>query len=671
MTSTPTGAGQDHDPSQTTQLRVPAHRNWNTGSFRRIKKTLPRYDYEHYSRLSGPLTQPDPHKPYKVQYRSLISQEPHRIRVALMLAAAPLLSVVLLVWLLQPTHWTERDYPAFDWLPALDIVMLVSIGLIELFRCLNVLSNAHATLVARDPIPVVPETGTRVAFLTSFVPGKEPLEMVTKTLEAAVKIRHRGLMHVWLLDEGDDPEVKAVCARLGVHHFSRKGVAKWNMPKGPHRAKTKHGNYNAWLDAHGDDYDFFASVDTDHVPLPNYLERMLGFFRDPDVGFVIGPQVYGNYDNPITKAAESQQFLFHALIQRAGNRYGSPMFVGTSNAVRIKALKQIGGLYDSITEDMATGFEIHRHKNPATGRKWRSVYTPDVLAVGEGPNAWTDFFTQQMRWSRGTYETILKQYWKGWYSLPPSKLFNYTMMIIFYPMSALNWILAALSCALFLGAGASGVNIDPTVWLMLYGNASALQIGLYVWNRRHNVSPHEPEGSGGVAGMVMSALSAPLYAKALIDSVLRRKSKFVVTPKGDSASPDTWFGTFRYHWYFIVIFGASIAAGLVLGHSHPAMIIWATFALLITASPMFAWRHELRKAKKQPPVVAAEPEPRVPSQQPAPEQAYGAQAYGAHAPHAPHAAHAPQQKPSWAASSDGGNDQTMQIALGGLGGRKE
>ncbi|MEU0276186.1 hypothetical protein, partial [Streptomyces sp. NPDC006307] len=27
----------------------------------------------------------------------------------------------------------------------------------------------------------------------------------------------------------------------------------------------------------------------------------------------------------------------------------------------------------------------------------------------------------------------------------------------------------------------------------------------------------EPEGSGGVAGMVMSALSAPLYAKALID----------------------------------------------------------------------------------------------------------------------------------------------------------
>ncbi|KOV59362.1 glycosyltransferase family 2 protein [Streptomyces sp. MMG1121] len=644
MTSTPPGAGQSHahdDPSQTTRLRAVGHR---TGQFRRIRTSLPRYDYEHYSRLAGPLTQPDPTEPYTVQYRSLLSQEPHRIRAALMLGAAPVLSLVLLFWLLRPEHWTHRDYPAYDFLPALDTVMLVSIGLIEFFRCMNVLSNAHATLVARDPVPVVPQNGTRVAFLTSFVPGKEPLAMVTKTLQAAVRLRHRGLLHVWLLDEGDDPAVKQVCARLGVHHFTRKGVEKWNRPRGPHRARTKHGNYNAWLEAHGDAYDFFASVDTDHVPLPNYLERMLGYFRDPDVGFVIGPQVYGNYDTFVTKAAESQQFLFHALIQRAGNRYGAPMFVGTSNAVRIRALKQIGGLYDSITEDMATGFEMHRARNPATGRKWKSVYTPDVLAVGEGPNAWTDFFTQQLRWSRGTYETILKQYWKGLFTLGPGKLFNYTMMIIFYPMSALNWILAALSCALFLGLGASGVNIDPTVWLMLYGNASALQIGLYIWNRRHNVSPHEPEGSGGVAGMVMSALSAPVYARSLMDAVLRRKSKFVVTPKGESASPDTLFGTFRIHWFFILVFAGSLGAGFALGHSQPAMIVWAALALLITASPIFAWRYTLRQERRRP-VAAAEPQDAVPA------------GYTA-------------RRPAWAGPAED-HEQTMQIALGGPGGRKE
>ncbi|MEV1050745.1 cellulose synthase catalytic subunit [Streptomyces sp. NPDC049887] len=643
MTSTPNGARQqDDDPSRTTQLRVPPQ--LRTGGHRlRPKKALPRYDYEHYSRLAGPLTQPDPSKPYKVQYRSLLSQEPHRVRAALLLGAAPLVSLGLFAWLMQPQHWTERD-PNLDneLLLWLDVVMLVSIGLIELFRTMNVLSNAHATLVARDPIPVVPESGTRVAFLTSFVPGKEPLEMVTKTLEAAVKIRHRGLMHVWLLDEGDDPAVKEVCARLGVHHFSRKGIAKWNQEKGAHRAKTKHGNYNAWLEAHGGDYDFFASVDTDHVPLPNYLERMLGYFRDPDVGFVIGPQVYGNYDTFVTKAAESQQFLFHALIQRAGNRYGAPMFVGTSNAVRISAIKQIGGLYDSITEDMATGFEMHRAKNPGTGNKWRSVYTPDVLAVGEGPSAWTDFFTQQLRWSRGTYETILKQYWKGFGTLPAGKLFNYTMMIIFYPMSALNWILAALSCALFLGMGASGVQIDPAIWMMLYGNASALQIGLYIWNRRHNVSPHEPEGSGGLAGMVMSALSAPIYARSLMDAALRRKSKFVVTPKGDSSSPDTLFGTFRIHLFFILIFGGSLVSSFWFGHDHPAMITWAGLALLITAAPIFAWRHAIREEKKK----------RRGRRRAKPGT--DGEASGT----VPPAAH--EQQHQWAPA-----DQTMQIALGG------
>ncbi|MFF9405837.1 glycosyltransferase family 2 protein [Streptomyces anandii] len=631
------------------------------------------YDYEHYSRLAGPLTRPDPDRPYRVRYRSLVAQEPRRGRVALMLAAAPLLSLVLLAWLMRPAHWTERDHPAHGFLPALDVVMLVSIGLIEFFRCLNVLSNAHATLVARDPVPVVPETGTKVAFLTTYVPGKEPLEMVTRTLEAAVRLRHRGLLHVWLLDEGDDEGVKAVCARLGVHHFTRKGVARWNRPAGPHRARTKHGNYNAWLQAHGDAYDFFASVDTDHVPLPNYLERMLGYFRDPDVGFVVGPQVYGNYDTFVTKAAESQQFLFHALVQRAGNRYGAPMFVGTSNAVRIRAIRQIGGLYDSITEDMATGFEMHRAKNPATGRRWRSVYTPDVLAVGEGPAAWTDFFTQQLRWSRGTYETILKQYWKGFGSLPPGRLLNYTMMIIFYPMSALNWILAALSCALFLGLGASGVNIDPTVWLMLYGNASALQIGLYVWNRRHNVSPHEPEGSGGVAGMVMSALSAPIYARSLMDAVLRRRSRFVVTPKGESASPDTLFGTFRVHWFFVVVFGGSITAGLLLGHAHPAMLVWASLALLITASPILAWRWTLRRDRRS-------PAPSRAVTAPLPSRPVTAPPAGrpVTSPPAGRAARVPQRRPSWAGAgrvtAEGTGEHTMRVALGsprGAGGGEE
>ncbi|MFD6992672.1 glycosyltransferase family 2 protein [Streptomyces sp. NPDC059943] len=545
------------------------------------------YDYETHSRLAGPLTEPDRTTAYQVRYRSLLAQEPHRVRAVALMVMAPLLSGVLMVYLIWPTHWTEREGAA-RWLVVFDTVMLVSIGLIAFFMLVNVASIAHATLVARDPVPVVAELGTRVAFVTTYVPGKEPLSMLRATLEGAVRLRHCGPLDIWLLDEGDDPPARRLCRELGVRHFSRLGVPEWNRKKGVHKARTKHGNYNAWLAMHGDDYDFFASVDTDHVPLPNFLERMLGFFRDADVAFVVGPQVYGNYDSAVTKAAESQQFLFHALIQRAGNHYHAPMFVGTNNAVRISALKQVGGLYDSITEDMATGFELHRGRNPQTGRYWRSVYTPDVLAVGEGPESWTDFFTQQLRWSRGTYETILRQYGKALFRVPPGRLLSYTLMLVYYPMTAINWLLGILSCVLFLWLGASGTQVSSSLWLMLYSDAAACQIGLYLWNRRHNVSPHEPEGSGGLAGMVMSALCAPIYLKSLGSAVLRTSGRFVVTPKGGQTSADRLM-TFRLHLFWALVLATSLAASVYFGHTHAAMRTWAVLALVISLAPVAVW----------------------------------------------------------------------------------
>ncbi|MFD9052978.1 glycosyltransferase family 2 protein [Streptomyces zaomyceticus] len=553
------------------------------------------YDYDSYSRLAGPLTEPDP-VAYRVRYRSLLSKEPHRVRAVLLMCLAPILSALLLAYLVWPGHRTVRE-GGDRLLVHLDTVMLVSIGLICFFMLVNVLSIAHATMVARDPIPVHAEKGTRVAFLTTYVPGKEPLSMVRATLGGARRLRHGGPLDVWLLDEGDSTEAKALCAELGVLHFTRAGVPEWNRRKGVHKARTKHGNYNAWLATHGDDYDYFASVDTDHVPLPDFLERMLGYFRDPDIAFVVGPQVYGNYTNIVTKAAESQQFLFHALVQRAGNRYHAPMFVGTNNAVRISALRQIGGLYDSVTEDMATGFELHRRKNPATGRYWRSVYTPDVLAVGEGPASWTDFFAQQLRWSRGTYETILKQYWKAPFRTPPGRFLNYTLMLAYYPMTAVNWLLGVLSGVLYLWFGASGTQVSTSVWLMIYSDAVALQIGLYLWNRRHNVSPHEPEGSGGLAGMAMSAVSAPVYLMSLGSAVLRTRGRFVVTPKGGAASPDR-VRTFRFHLFWAAVLIASLAASVHYGHTHAAMRVWAALALVVALAPVSLWAFTSLRARR-------------------------------------------------------------------------
>jgi cellulose synthase/poly-beta-1,6-N-acetylglucosamine synthase-like glycosyltransferase len=568
------------------------------------------YDYERHSQVAGPLTEPPADRPYRVQFRRLEGSRP--VRSTLLVLIALLFVGGFLTWLMLPAHWPRAGDDVL--VNVASIVVTATTGIIGWFAFLNVATLCRATLTARDPVPVRPKPGQRVAFLTTIVPEAESLELVRPTLEAALRIRHDGQLDVWLLDEGDDPDVKRMCAELGVNHFSRRGVERWNQPTGPNRAKSKHGNYNAWLEAHGDGYDFMLGVDPDHVPLRNFAERFLGYFRDPDVGFVVGPQVYGNYRGFVVRSAESQQFLFHSLLQRAGNCTRTPMLVGTNNALRVSALRQIGGFQDSITEDMATSVVFHTTRNPETGRRWTSVYTPDVVSVGEGPASFTDYFSQQDRWSRGTDDVLVRRFWRKAHKLGPRAMLHYLLLTAYYPTAAIAWILGAVNSILYFALGAGGVVVPAHLWLMLYVDAAALQVGLYFFNRRHNVSPHEKKGSAGVEGMLISALSAPIYAASLAAVALRRSRGFVTTPKGDASTRDTLI-TFRKHLLWALVFGVPLAFSFILGHHHFSMRAWSFASLIVCLMPVAIWRVELLRERRAKPAAepvaepAAEPEP--------------------------------------------------------------
>jgi cellulose synthase/poly-beta-1,6-N-acetylglucosamine synthase-like glycosyltransferase len=566
------------------------------------------YDYERHSQVAGPLTEPPAKGPYRVQFRRLEGSQP--VRSTLLVLAALLFVGGFLVWLMLPSHWPRMGDDVV--VNVASIVVTATTGVIGWFAFLNVATLCRATLLARDPVPVRPPEGMRVAFLTTIVPQAESLELVRPTLEAALRIRHTGQLDVWLLDEGDDPDVKRMCAELGVNHFSRLGVERWNQATGAHRAKSKHGNYNAWLDAHGDDYDFMLGVDPDHVPLPNFAERLLGYFRDPDVAFVVGPQVYGNYSGFVVRSAESQQFLFHSLLQRAGNRSRTPMLVGTNNALRVTALRQIGGFQDSITEDMATSLAVHAARNPETEARWTSVYTPDVVSVGEGPASFTDYFSQQDRWSRGTDEVLARRFRREARGLSPRALVHYLLLTCYYPTAAIAWGLGAVNAILYFALGAGGVVVSAELWLMLYVDAAALQVGLYFFNRRHNVSPHEKTGSAGVAGMLISALSAPIYAASLAAVAMGRSRGFVTTPKGDASTRDTLI-TFRKHLLWALVFGVPLLLSFVLGHHHVSMRAWSVASLGVCLLPVAIWQVEAARQRRA--ARAEEPE-RQPQPQP-------------------------------------------------------
>ena len=551
----------------------------------------PQYDYERFSQLAGNFDALSNRFRYRVAFRKLMSLRATR-RVRAMVALAFGLEIFYILWLLEPSHYPYAHNQMYEQIGS--AVLVAAIALIEVFRLVSVVSLGTAILNAREPKPVRPQRGLRVAFITTVVPTSEPIEVVRKTLQAMTEVKYPGGIDVWLLDEGNDSKVIAMCAELGVNHFSRNGIEKWNQPSGSFRAKTKHGNLNAWLDAHGYEYDIGMSVDPDHVPRQNYAERMLGYFRDPNVAFVVGPQVYGNVTNFITKAAESQAAIFQSTIQRGANRFSCSMFVGTNNAFRMSTWKQVGGFQDSITEDLLTSLKVHTSFNPATKVRWKSVYTPDVVAVGEGPSSWADFFNQQLRWSRGAGEVIRKHYFKYFFELSGAQRWHYSLILTCFPAAGISWILGAVIGSLYLVGGYDGPHVTQNVWAALYTDVAVSQYVLYVWMNKYNVSPHEDPSSAGTRGILISVLSMPMYAAAWLDTLLDRKTSFVITPKGSSTSSES-VGSFKKHFLWGALYAAITALGLTLGNNFAFTLMWAGLSLFGCILPVLIWQSSLRR----------------------------------------------------------------------------
>jgi cellulose synthase/poly-beta-1,6-N-acetylglucosamine synthase-like glycosyltransferase len=553
------------------------------------------FGYERYTNLAGPITSPPEDEPYQVQYRGIHGSRREWIAIRAITLILVALDFRFMYWLLFQSQYPHLDTwlwqstwhaAGTDGYVMLRAGMAVGSIVMQAFLLVNILTVSRACLAARDPIPVEPESGLRVAFLTTIVPDREPIEVAERTLRAAREIVYDGHMDLWLLDEGDSEEARQMCDELGVHHFSRKGRGYLDLETGTFASKTKHGNHNRWLWEHAGGYDLIMFVDPDHVPLPIMAERMLGYFRDPEVAFVVAPQFYGNTENRITRWAESAQYLFHSVIQRAGNRRRCPMLVGTNAALRTSAIRQ--GYVASITEDMATSLKIHTTKSEVTGRAWRSVYTPDLVAVGEGPSTWTEFFGQQTRWSAGTYDALLHQVWRTIFKLRPGAMLHYLLMLTYYPSVALGWLMGITISACYLGFGITSLQTNEVWWLSYYVDVAAMQFLLYRFMRRHNVSPHEPAGSSGISGMVVSALTAPIYARALVKVLLGRKLTFNVTAKGASAATDR-LHTFRYSLVWALVPLIVLAVAITRHRPYPMMIGWTAIILTVCLAPVAIW----------------------------------------------------------------------------------
>ncbi|WP_392544481.1 glycosyltransferase family 2 protein [Oryzobacter telluris] len=158
----------------------------------------------------------------------------------------------------------------------------------------------------------------------------EPVELVVATARAAIDIRFPH--ETWILDDGDRPEMRSAAADLGIGYITR--TEDWQDR--PRHAKA--GNLNNALFATQGEY--MLILDADQIPLPQILDRTLGWFQDPEVGLVQTPQFFTNVTG--SDPLGSQAPLFYGPIQQGKDGWNAAFFCGSNAILRREALMQLG-----------------------------------------------------------------------------------------------------------------------------------------------------------------------------------------------------------------------------------------------------------------------------------------------------------------------------------------
>ena len=244
-------------------------------------------------------------------------------------------------------------------------------------------------LEERDPGPPL-EGRTVDVWITCF---DEPLEVLRRTAMGAraISYPHR----TYMLDDGKRDEVRAMAHELGIGYIRR--VRNNN---------AKAGNLNFALSVTSG--EFILQLDSDHVPLPTIVERMLGYFRDPKMALVQTPQDFYNVDsfthvvNDEGRRLWEENRIFYSLIQPGRDHWNASFFCGSCGLIRRDALESIGGFHSqSIIEDMETTIQLH-----AAG--WKTAYHNETLAYGLAPGNASAYHVQRLRWGQGAMQILRK-----------------------------------------------------------------------------------------------------------------------------------------------------------------------------------------------------------------------------------------------------------------------
>src|SRR5665811_2624658 len=159
----------------------------------------------------------------------------------------------------------------------------------------------------------------------------EPVEVVAATLAGCRALTYPHT--TYLLDDGRREEMRELAGVAGAQYLTR-----------PDNSHAKAGNINAALPR--TEGDLVLMLDADHVPMPDALDAMVGYFDDERVALVQSPHDFFNHDSvQHYVVGRHEQSLFYRVVCPGKNRHGAAYWCGSAAVLRRQALLEICLLY--------------------------------------------------------------------------------------------------------------------------------------------------------------------------------------------------------------------------------------------------------------------------------------------------------------------------------------
>ncbi|MGZ4992911.1 MAG: glycosyltransferase [Methylobacter sp.] len=408
---------------------------------------------------------------------------------------------------------------------AILVLMQVMAAIILLIESLEIAEVIWHRKTARTFQPLTPSPDFKYPKVSLHLPiHNEPPDMVRLTLEALNKVDYPNLEVLVMDNNTKDPAVwepvKADCERLGPK-FRFFHLENW--------PGFKAGAINHALDQTAPDAEIIAIIDSDYILSPDWLNCMVPYFDNENVGFIQSPQDYRDRDQSLVKSVcdwEYAGFFNIGMVQR--NEYNAIIQHGTMTMIRKSALLEVGKWSEwCICEDSELGLRLYE-------AGYDSVYVKDSFGRGVMPDTMSGYMTQRYRWVYGAMQ-IIKAHWRNFL---PSKEPKLTPAQKYYFIAGwLPWFSDALALLFTCTSLAlTGVILYDPIHSELPANAFLLPtVGIFSFKIIRGLWLYQARVPCSIwqsLGAALSGLSLThTVAKGTIQGLFTSGKPFMRTPK--------------------------------------------------------------------------------------------------------------------------------------------